>query len=180
MKSILSIFTVLFLIGTTGWSQNQYSTISNRVLISTIVNGDTVLVENTANDVRLNGQIDLLNVIYHNSRSRIVTSNGNTDSEERTDMVIEFSGDYPWLDEQIKTTEPFSQFTDEMTVRIEAIEQYIPVTCEVSRVRGGFGFNVIIEITGTFTGEDLEDDFPNLKFESDLNFNITLTVRVSE
>ena len=180
MKSILSIFVVSFIFITTGWSQNQYSTISNRVIISTIVNGDTVLVENTSNEVRLNGQIDLVNVVYHNTQSRLVSSNGNTHPDERTDMIIEFSGEYQWLDEQLKTMEPFTQLTDEMTVRIESVEQYIPVDFEISRVRGAMGFTVIMNISGTFTGEDLEDDFPNLKFESDLNFNITLTVRVSE
>ena len=181
MKSTLTLVFSILLFITNGFGQNQYSTINNRVIISTLVNGDTILVENTSNEVRLNGQIDLLSVIYHNTQSRLVSSaNGNIVSNERSDMIIEFSGDYPWLDEQLKTTQPFGRFTDEMTVRIESTEQYIPVDIEVSRVQAGLGFTVILKISGSFSGEDLEDDFPNLKFDSDLNFNIALTVRVTE
>ena len=180
MKNILTLFIASFVLSLGAFTQSQYSTINNRVIISTVVNGDTIIVENTQNKVRLNGELELFHVEYDNYEARLVTGNGNIDSDERSDMIIEFFNEYSWLDEQLKTTQPVNQFTDELHVKIEDIEQTIPVDFLISRFRVSNGFTVIIQVSGNFSGKDLEDDFPNLKFESELHFVITLTVQVTE
>lgn len=180
MKNLFILFITTILVNGLANAQSQYSTINNRVILSTVVNGDTIIVENTKNEIRLNGELELFNVRYDNHKSRLVTGNGNIDSEDRTDMIIEFYNDYSWLDDQLRTTQPVTQFTDELNVKIEEVEQIVPVDIMISRFRVSNGFTVIIQLNGNFSGENLEDDFPNLKFESELHFAITLTVQVTE
>lgn len=168
---IISLFVTI-----AGFAQSMYSTNTNRVIISTIVNSDTVIIENLNNRVRINGDLDLLEVEYDNATARMVTEAKNI-SEERSDMIIKFHNEYLWLDERLKTDQKVLNFTDEIHVEINDMDQLIPVNFIIQRIRGGQGFNTMVEIRGSFNGEGLEEDFPHLKFESDLQFAIFLTVQ---
>ncbi|MGB0805366.1 MAG: hypothetical protein ACPGRC_01670 [Salibacteraceae bacterium] len=176
MKKIILICSLLISSGVL-FAQSMYSTTNNRVILSTIVNSDTVIVENLQNKVRINGDLHLFEVDYENYTSRLIGTAKNL-SDERTDIHIRFYNEYLWLDERIKTTENNLEFVDDLIVEIGGREQTIPASFNIHRIRGGQGFNVMIEVRGKFNGEGIEDDFPNLKFETDLDFAIFLTVNV--
>jgi hypothetical protein len=170
------LFGLSLLLSQFAFSQSNYLTSTNRVILSTIVNSDTVIVENLKNKVRVNGELGLLEVVYDNYDARLVKDRSNP--EERTSMVINFSNEYPWLDERIKTTENVIQFSDELNIEISGEEQTVPVNFIINRIRGAQGFLVMMEIRGQFSALGLEDHFPKLKFESDLSFAIFLTIQV--
>jgi hypothetical protein len=172
-----SILIILVLASTLGFSQGQYSTLTNRVIIATVVNSDTVLIENLNNKVLINGELDLLEVVYDNSTARMVSEVKNL-SSERSDIQVKFYNEYTWLYDRIKFTETSIDFTDEIRVEIHGHEQVVPVNFRITRIRGAHGFKVMIEIRGSFSGTEMENDFPNLKFESDLDFTIYLRVQV--
>jgi hypothetical protein len=178
MKNIFLAFLLAF-VSLIGFSQNNYSTISNRVLISGIVNNDTIIIENLKNKVALNGELGLLAVKYSNLDARVLGSYRDDLSTERSEIIVNFSGEYSWLDEQIKTTENTSNFTDEINVSLQSEEQTIPVDVLITRVRGIHGFMVIIQISGQFSALPLKEEFPDLHFTGDLSFAIALTVQVT-
>lgn len=158
------------------YGQSMYSTNTNRVVLSTIVNSDTVIIENRENRVRVNGNLSLLEVIFNNREARLV---GLPDPrEDRSEIEVKFFNEYLWLDERIKTTERTLDFKEELKIEINGREQIVPVDFRISPLRGGQGFNVLIEINGRFSGEGMEDDFPNLKIDGDIVFGIYLTVQV--
>lgn len=171
------IIIILLITGYTGFSQSQYSTLTNRVIISTIVNSDTVLLENLNNQVRINAELDLLEVEYDNSTSRIIGEVKNL-PQERADIQVKFYNEYSWLYDRIKFTETSVDFKDEIIVEINGEEQTVPAHFLITRIRGAHGFKVMIEIRGTFNGLGMEQEFPNLKFESEIDFAIYLRVQV--
>ncbi len=172
------ILLATLLASTISFGQSMYSTTTNRVVLSTIVNSDTILIENRKNNVRVNGNLDLVEIIYDNQDARIV---GRTNQrEDRSDIQIKFFNEYLWLDERIKTTERVLNFKEELKVEINGMEQIIPVDFIISRLRGGQGFNVLMEIHGNFSGEGLEEDFPDLIIDGDIAFGIYLTIQVTQ
>ena len=171
------LFILAFVIGCVQLhAQSAYQVNNNRVVLSTIVNADTVIVESLKNQVAINGELDLIKVEYNNRDARVV---GRIDQgEERSDIVIRFFNEYSWLDERIKMSENVMQFTDEIKVDVHGVETTVPVDFTINRIRGGQGFTVLIQITGNFSAKDLEEDFPHLNFQSDIMFGIYLTVQV--
>ncbi|MFT4753773.1 MAG: hypothetical protein ACI9GM_000027 [Salibacteraceae bacterium] len=173
-----AILTILLVVASMySYGQSQYSTLTNRVIISTIVNSDTVLLENLNNKVKINGELDLLEVVYDNSTSRIVSDVKNL-PEDRADIQVKFYNEYTWLYERIKFTETTIHFKDVIIVEINGEEQTVPANFDITRIRGARGFKVMIEIRGLFSGEQMEQDFPHLKFESEVGFAIFLRVQV--
>ena len=176
----MKIFYTLILstfIGLTAAAQSNYMTLNNRVVLSTVVNSDTIVIENLKNNVRINGEIDLLEVIYDNQTARIVGRARETE-EERSDISIKFFNEYAWLDERIKTTDGSINFKDDIHIAINNEEQSVPANFTITRIRGGQGFVVMIEIRGKFSGDGVHEDFPNLHLKSDLYYAIYLTVQV--
>tara|TARA_R110002050_G_scaffold109799_1_gene221380 strand:- start:111660 stop:112217 length:558 start_codon:yes stop_codon:yes gene_type:complete len=177
MKQITFIF--LFFTSVFGFSQSHYSTVSNRVLISGIVNGDTVIIENIKNKVTLNGQLGILEVHYSNLDARVLGKFKDDLSPERAEIPIDFTGEYSWLDAKLKTTEIETHFTDDINVILNNEDQLIPVDVLITRVRGAHGFMVFLQMKGKFSPKALKEDFPNLKFTDDLLFSITLNIQVT-
>lgn len=158
-------------------AQSTYSTNTNRVILTTIVNSDTLIFENLENQVRINGELDLFEVEYNHLLSRMVSEAKNV-TDEKADITITFRNEYAWLDERIKTTENSINFKDEIIIDINGNEQTVPVNFVITQIRGGHGFNVYIEVKGKFSTKGLETDYPSLKFESGVFFDIFLTVQV--
>jgi hypothetical protein len=180
MKKSLYLFLFLFVTILGTHAQSSYITLSNRVLISGIINQDTLIIENLKNKVLINGALGQLSVEYNNQDARIVDQTPATlDDDERADIVIQFWNEYAWLDERIKTTNPVEEFTDEINIAVGNEKTLIPVNFKISKIRGLRDFSVMIQITGTFSGDALKEDFPNIEFQEDLNFAIFLTVQVT-
>ena len=157
-------------------AQSAYQVNTNRVILYSIVNGDTVTIESNKNKVILNGELDLIKVEYNNQEARVV---GRVDqSDERSDISLTFYNEYAWLDERIKMSDYEAKFTDEIKIDLNGIETAVPVDFKINRIRGGQGFIVLMEITGRFSGESLQEELPNLNFQSDILFHIYLTVQV--
>lgn len=173
------ILTFILFSSLLGFSQNNYSTVSNRVLISGIVNGDTAIIENIKNQVTLNGELGMLKVHYSNLDARVLGKFKNELSPEREEIFIDFTGEYSWLDEQLKTTENETHFTDEVMITLNHEDQVIPVDVLITRVRGAYGFMVFLQMTGEFSPDALKEDFPQLLFAEDLKFSITLNIQVT-
>lgn len=171
------LFILAFVLGCVQLhAQSAYQVNNNRVVLSTIVNADTVIVESIKNMVAINGELDLIKVEYNNHDARVV---GRVDQgDERSDITIRFFNEYSWLDERIKMSENMMQFKDEIKVEAQGIETTVPVDFTINRIRGGQGFTVLIQMTGNFSGENLKEDFPHLNFQSDIMFGIYLTVQV--
>lgn len=180
MKKTLYLFLILFLTVPALKAQSSYLTLSNRVLISGIINGDTLIIENLENKVLINGELGQLSVKYNNQDARIVDQTPATlDDDERADITIHFWNEYAWLDERIKTTIPVEEFTDEINVAVGNEETLIPVNFKISKIRGIQDFSVMIQITGKFSGDALKEDFPDIEFKEELQFAIFLTVQVT-
>lgn len=180
MKKTLILFLFLQVCAFGLYAQSSYVTLSNRVLISGIINHDTLIIENLNNKVLINGELGQLSVEYNNQDARIVDHTPATlDDNERADITIQFWNEYAWLDERIKTTIPVEEFTDEINVAVGDEENLIPVDFKISKIRGIQDFSVMIQITGKFSGDALKEDFPDIKFEEDLQFAIFLTVQVT-
>ena len=169
----LLLFTITLAI--TGYSQASYSVLSNRVLLSALVNSDTLIIENTKNKVRLNAELGLIEVVYFNPDSRIVS--GAEPRELASEITFKFWNEYTWLEDRLRSDAQTFTLTDDLIVEVQGEEDTIPVTYTFTRVRGGQGFIYIIQIQGSFSPDALEYDFPKLKFKKDLQFEIVLNVQ---
>ena len=167
------LFTFLFV---TGFSQSTYLTNTNRVVLSTVINSDTIIIESAINKVRINGELDLLEIEYDNSNARLVSANDKHDIE--SDFKLRFYNTYAWLDERIKTTQKSIEFTDEINIEANGFTKILPVNFMINRLRGAQGFSVLIKMKGKFHPNDIDEYFPKLKFETDLYYSIYLTVQV--
>ena len=180
MKKALLFFFLFVLVCIHGFSQSQYSVISNRVILSKLVNSDTLLVENQSNLVRLNGQIGLIEVEYHHLGSRVINQKTNEIKEPQMDVEITFYNEYLWLDERIKNSLNEMSFTDQMNVSIADFDLEVQVDFKIYRIRGTKQqFTVMIEITGVLPPEPLEENYPELNFHNDIPFQIILTVEAT-
>lgn len=176
-RFILFFFLTTFGLGA-AFSQSNYTILSNRVLLSAVVNNDTLILENLKNEVRLNGQMGLLEITYDNLSSRIVGETNQPHPDERTDVVVKFWNEYSWLEDRLKTSESSSDFMDELIVDVNGMEQTVQSHFIISRIRGAQGFTSMIEITGKFSPDSIEEEFSDLMFRNDLGFKIILSVRV--
>jgi hypothetical protein len=180
MRQKLLFLSLFWLIGVAGWSQSQYSVISNRVIFSTLVNNDTLLIENPSNDVRVNGQIGLVEVIYHHLGSRVMNQKTQEIREPSLDFEVKFYGEYLWLDERIKNSVNEMSFMDHINVHIVDYDLDLPVDFKIFRIRSTKQlFTVMIEISGVMPPEPLEEHFPELNFHNDIPFKIILTVEAT-
>ena len=179
MKKTLILAAFILTVSVTGFTQRSYSVLTNRVLISALVNNDTLIIENTKNVVRLNGELELLEVKYNNLDSRVVSPPQST-RELKSDITIKFGNEYSWLDERVKSTENQVSFSDELIVTVAGEEETIQAEFIFSNIRGGQGFLTMIEITGEFSPDALQYDFPDLMFKEDLKFKIILQVQVTD
>ena len=176
MKKTFTLAFLLTALVFTGYSQSNYSVLTNRVLFSVLVNNDTLIVENTKNRVRLNGEMGLLEIIYYNQDARVVGSDFGRKLE--SDITFRFWNEYSWLEEYLKSDLPVITFTDELNIDISGEEETIQANFTVTRIRGSQGFTSMLEIQGDFSPEPLKADFPNLMFRKDLHFKIFLTIQV--
>ena len=177
MKKLVSIVLFSFILSGVSYSQSSYSVITNRVLLSVLVNNDTVLIENLKNKVRLNGELGILEVTYNNLDSRIVS--GREDRELKSDITFMFWNEFEWLEERLKSDAQEVKFTDELLVVVQGEEEPIQANFTITRIRGGQGFISMIEIEGHFSPDALQYDFPDLMFKKDLQFKIILQVQVT-
>lgn len=177
MKKLISIVLFTFVLTGVNYSQSSYSVLTNRVLLSVLVNNDTVLIENLKNKVRLNGELGLLEVIYSNQDARVVS--GRKEKELRSEILFKFWNEYEWLGERLKSDAQEVKFTDELLVDILGEEESIQANFTITRIRGGQGFISMIEIEGHFSPDALQYDFPDLMFKKDLQFKIILNVQVT-
>jgi hypothetical protein len=177
MKILLSfIFATL---STLAFSQSQYSVTTNRVVLTGVINQDTFLLESINNTVQINGQISLLEIIYHNAKSRNVSKVVTDFTEERGDFDIMFHNEYLWLDEMLKSDQAVNTGSDQMLITFEGNELSVPVKFTISRLRGiGPGFKTRIEIFGQFDPEEIGMEFDGYDFKEDVYFNVQLTVLV--
>lgn len=175
-KHFTLLFFGLFII-MSGYSQSSYSVLSNRFLLSALVNNDTLIIENIKNKVRINGEMGLLEVIYYNPDSRIVS--GADPRPLNSEITFKLWNEYPWLEERLKSDAQTFSISDEILVNVQGEEESVPANFTFSRIRGSQGFIYIIEIQGSFSPEALKYDFPDLKFKQDLQFKIILNVQVT-
>ncbi len=174
-KYFTFLFFTIFLV-ITSYSQSSYSVISNRVLLSALVNNDTLIIENIKNKVRLNGDLGLLEIIYYNPDSRIVS--GSDPHPIKAEITFKFWNEYPWLEERLKSDAQSFTLMDELLVEVHGEEETIPATFIFTRIRGRQGFVYMIQIQGDFSTDGLEYDFPELKFKQNLHFEIVLKVQL--
>ncbi len=175
----LIVFTAFVLtMASSAFSQSNYMILSNRVLISAVVNNDTLIIENLKNEVRLNGSIGLIEVKYDNVTSRIVGDNNPRNPNERADIKVKFWNEYSWLDDRLKTSDNSSDFNDELLVDINGTEQTVNAHFIISRIRGYQGFMSMIEITGKLSPESIQEEFTDLMFRNNVGFKIILKVKV--
>jgi len=177
MKKLFTLSLFLFTLLATGFSQSSYSVLTNRVILSVLVNTDTLIIENTKNKVSLNGELELFEVIYSNQDSRIV--HGSEARELKSDITFKFWNEYPWLEEYLKSDAQEVKFTDELLIEVQGEEESVQANFTITRIRGGQGFVSMVEIEGHFSPEALQYDFPDLMFKKDLQFKIILQVQVT-
>lgn len=178
MKKNLLLFAIVLVGSLTGFAQNMYSTSSNLVMLSGVLNQDTFLIESIKNKVQVNGALNTLEVIFNNQDARTVSDEFHDYEQQRGDIEIIFWNEYEWLDEYIKSTEPIITITDEINISLNGEEILVPVTITFSRLRGGQGFNSRIEIKGSFPADSLKFDFPDFDFKEEVSFMIQLMVQV--
>ena len=178
MKKTLFIFSIILTISISAFAQSQYYTLSNRIVLSGVLNQDTFLIENIKNQVTLNGELGLLKVSYNNQDARTVSTQFDDYNRSRGDIIIEFWNEYAWLDDHLKTSQPFISLTDEINISLNGEEIVAPVNITFTRVRTGQGFTSVVELTGEFPADSLKLDFPDFDFKENVSFTIQLTVQV--
>lgn len=178
MKKILFALSFILTLSASGLAQSQYYTLSNRIILSGVVNQDTFLIENVKNIVTLNGELSLLKVEYNNQDARNVSTLFDDYNRSRGDIEIIFWNEYAWLEDNLKTSQPFVSLTDEIYVSLNGEEILVPVNIKFTRVRSGQGFTSFIEITGEFAADALKFDFPDFDFKENVSFTIQLTAQV--
>lgn len=178
MKKTIFILSIILATAVNGLAQSQYYTLSNRIVLSGVLNQDTFLIENIKNNVTLNGELGLLKVEYNNQDAREVSNEFDDYSRSRGDIVIVFWDEYAWLDENLKTSQPFVSLTDEIHVSLNGEEIVVPVDITITRIRSGQGFTSMIEIKGEFNADSLKLDFPDFDFKENVSFTIQLTAQV--
>ena len=172
---LLFVFTLI-----DAYSQSSYSVSSNRIIMSTLVNNDTLLIENRKNNVRINGQMELLEIEYHHMDSRIINQKTNETRTPELDFVVLFSNEYSWIDDRVKTSVNEQNFTDDINIEIEGEVTEVPIDIKIYGIQGARQvFTVLMEFSGVLSPEPLEKNFPELEFHNEIPFRIILTIEVS-
>lgn len=178
MKKLLVFLIISFALLEIGHTQNRYHSLNNRVLLSGVVNQDTFLVENTKNQVAIDGELGLLKIIFSNKDSRRVSENFTHYTEKRGDIVIEFGNEYMWIDDRFKSSEPVISFQEEIRITINDHEEIIVANFTISKFAGKQDMTSMLEISGSFPANNYNFDTPNFHFKEDVSFIIQITVQV--
>lgn len=177
MKYLFSL--ILATISFLSMAQSQYGVTTNRVVLTGVINQDTFLLESIDNTVQINGQINLLEITYHNENSRRVSKVMTDFAEERGVFDLKFYNEYLWLDQMLKSDQPVNTGSDQIYVVYNEQELMVPVHFTISRLRGaGAGFKTRIEMFGQFNPEEIGMEFDGYDFKEDVYFTIQVTVLV--